>query len=133
MSEKEKISTPNVVITEPEPKIRIKTELKADDWLCLACNNKITTDKDRFEYNNQSEFHFINPGGYHFDILLFSKAEGCREFGEPTMEYTWFAGHTWSYAFCSRCGSHLGWRYQGKYSFYGLIRIRLIKGAALFN
>jgi hypothetical protein len=121
------------VIPETDNEIKTQKELKADDWLCIACSHKITSDKKRFEFNNQSEFHFINPVGYHFDIILFSEAEGCREFGEPTMDYTWFAGHTWTYALCSRCGNHLGWKYTGKYSFYGLIRTRIIKGEALFN
>jgi len=38
-----------------------------------------------------------------------------------------------AFALCSRCGLHLGWKYSGKFSFYGLIKARLIKGAALFN
>ncbi|HSD64394.1 MAG TPA: cereblon family protein [Ignavibacteriaceae bacterium] len=132
-TQKEVITVQKKVISEPEADVRTQTELKADDWLCLACNKKITTDKDRFEFNNQSEYHFINPTGYHFDIILFSEAEGCRELGDRTMEFTWFAKHAWSYAVCSRCGNHLGWKYTGKYSFYGLIRTRIIKGEALFN
>lgn len=121
------------VVTGTETDVKVQKELKADDWLCIACNHKITSDKDRFEFNRQSEYHFINPSGYHFDIILFSEAVGCREFGEPTRDYTWFAGHSWSYATCSHCGNHLGWKYTGKYSFYGLIRTRIIKGEALFN
>ncbi len=121
------------VITKPGTDVDVKKELKADDWLCVSCNNKITSDKERFEFNKQSEYHFINPAGYHFDIILFSEAEGCKEFGDPTFDFTWFAGHAWSYAVCGRCGNHLGWKYSGKYSFFGLIRARLIKGQALFN
>lgn len=120
-------------VTELEPDVLIKTELKADDWLCIVCNKKITLDRDRFEFDNQSEFQFINPNGFYFDIITFLNAEGCREIGEPTLDYTWFAGHSWSFAVCSRCSNHLGWKYKGKYSFYGLIKSRLIKGAALFN
>ena len=124
---------PNKVLTELETEVKIKTELQADDWLCIACNKKITSDKERFDYNNQSEFQFINPSGYYFDIITFGSADGCFEVGEPTKEFTWFDGHEWSFAICSRCSIHLGWKYKGKYSFYGLIKSRLIKGAALFN
>lgn len=124
---------PNKVLTELETEVKIKTELQADDWLCIACNKKITSDKERFEYNNQSEFQFINPSGYYFDIITFESADGCFDVGEPTMEFTWFDGHEWSFAICSRCSNHLGWKYRGKYSFFGLIKSRLIKGAALFN
>jgi len=121
------------VITESESEVKVRTELKADDWLCIVCNKKITSDKDRFEYNNQSEFQFVNPNGFYFDILTFSNSEGCIEIGEPTLEFTWFVQHSWSYAVCSRCKTHLGWKYLGKYSFYGLIKSRLVKGAVLFN
>jgi cereblon len=123
----------NNILPELETKVKIKTELQADDWLCIACNKKITSDKERFDYNNQSEFQFINPSGYFFDIITFESADGCFEVGEPTMEFTWFDGHEWSFAICSRCSNHLGWKYRGKHSFYGLIKSRLIKGAALFN
>jgi len=133
MEEKEKYNQQNDVDTTLEPEVRVKTELKPDDWLCIACNKKITSDKDRFEYNNQSEFQFINPDGYYFDIITFCDAEGCREMAESTMEFTWFEGHSWTFAVCNRCSNHLGWKYNGKYSFYGLIKSRMIKGEALFN
>jgi hypothetical protein len=133
MEEKENMNQQTDVTTELEQEVKVKTELQPDDWLCIACNKKITSDKERFEYDNQSEFQFINPGGFYFDILTFCSADGCREMGEPTLEFTWFEGHSWSFAVCSRCSNHLGWKYFGKYSFYGLIKSRLIKGAALFN
>jgi hypothetical protein len=133
MKVKENNNQQDNVITRSKPEIKVKTELKSDDWLCVVCNKKITSDKDRFEYNNQSEFQFINPGGYYFNILTFSHANGCKELGEPTMEFTWFEGHSWLYASCRLCSNHLGWKYSGKYSFYGLIKERLVKGVALFN
>lgn len=121
------------ITTQLEPKVKDKAELQPDDWLCLLCSKKITTDKDRFSYDNKSEFQFTNPDGYIFDIITFSIADGCREEGKPTMEFTWFPKHSWSFALCIRCGLHLGWKYSGKFSFYGLIKSRLIKGSALFN
>ena len=133
MEEKENQNQIIDVDTQLEPGVRVKTELKSDDWLCIVCNKKITSDKDRFEFNNQSEFQFTNPDRYYFNIITFCTADGCREMGEPTMEFTWFPGHSWSFAVCSRCSSHLGWKYRGEFSFYGLIKSRLIKGAALFN
>ena len=133
MEEKINLNQQDRVSAEIDKEVKVKTELRPDDWLCIACNKKITSDKERFEYDNQSEFQFINPGGFYFDILTFCSADGCREMGEPTLEFTWFEGHSWSFAVCSRCSNHLGWKYCGKYSFYGLIKSRLIKGAALFN
>jgi len=133
MEEKINLNQQDGVSTEIEKKVKFKTELKPDDWLCIACNKKITSDKERFEYNNQSEFQFVNPGGFYFDIITFESADGCFEVGEPTLDNTWFEGHKWSFAICSRCSNHLGWKYSGKYFFYGLIKERIIKGVALFN
>jgi len=133
MEEKENQNQRNDFGTQLEPEIRVKLEFKPDDWLCMLCIKKITSDKDRFVFNNKSEFQFVNPGGYFFDIITFCVADGCQEEGEPTMEFTWFPGHSWLFTFCSRCGSHLGWKYHGEFSFYGLIKSRLIKGAARFN
>ncbi len=120
-------------IKQSRQRIKVETQLQTDDWLCLSCSKKITTDKERFLFNEQSEFQFKNPDGYVFDIITFCKADGCREEGKPTLDFTWFIGHSWSFALCSRCGLHLGWKYMGKHSFYGLIKARLVKGQALFN
>ena len=88
MKEKEDHIHKNETFTESESEVKVKTELKPDDWLCIACNKKITSDEERFEYNNQSEFQFINPSGFYFNIITFLKADGCRDVGEATMEFT---------------------------------------------
>jgi hypothetical protein len=123
----------NVDLIESESRSEVKHQLKADDWLCIACNKKITEDKERFFYNNSSEFRFTNPNGYIFDIITFKTAEGCCDEGESTLDFTWFSGHSWCFALCTRCKLHLGWKYSGKFSFYGLIKARLVKGSVLFN
>ena len=64
------------LITELKPEVDTKTELQSDDWLCLICNKKITTDKARFLYNDQSEFQFINPDGFVFDIITLADISG---------------------------------------------------------
>ncbi len=133
MSTKENHIYNNSALTKPESEVKIETELKPDDWLCLACSKKITEDKERFSYDGETEFHFTNPNGFAFDIITFQNAEGCNEIGESTLNFTWFKNHAWSFAVCSRCGLHLGWKYSGKFSFYGLIKSRIVKGVALFN
>lgn len=133
MEEKINLNQQDRVSAEIDKEVKVKKELRPDDWLCIACNKKITSDKERFKFNNQSEFQFVNPSGFYFDIITFESADGCFEVGEPTLDNTWFEGHKWSFAICSRCSNHLGWKYAGKYSFYGLIKSRLIKGVALFN
>lgn len=112
---------------------KVQTELQTDDWLCLKCNKKITEDRERFLYDSQSEFTFTNPEGYVFNVMTFQTADGCFVEGKPTREFSWFKDHSWCFAVCSRCGLHVGWKYSGQFSFYGLIKSRLIKGVALFN
>ncbi len=113
---------------EPQPE-----ETQAEDWLCARCMLKISAEKDRFIYNSQSEFEFVNPAGFVFNIITFSNAEGCVDVGDPTLEHTWFPGHSWSFCMCKRCGIHLGWKYREKSIFFGLIRPRLIKAGVIFN
>jgi hypothetical protein len=108
-------------------------EMQSDDWLCFVCRNKITSEKERFLYNDSSEFEFNNPSGDHFHIITFSRAPGCVASGVPTSEYTWFTDHSWSFSLCSNCGLQLGWKYTGKYDFFGLIRTHLVLGLSMFN
>lgn len=121
------------IMNQEKTEVKVKTKLQPDDWLCLKCNKKITEDKERFLYYNKSEFEFKNPDGFIFNIMTFKTADGCRDEGKPTLDFTWFEKYSWCFAICSRCGLHLGWKYSGTFSFYGLIKARLIKGAALFN
>ncbi len=103
------------------------------DWLCAFCFNAVANEKDRFSYNGRDEFAFTNPDGMHFDIITFSKAPGCREAGDSTLDHTWFAGHAWSFCLCGGCGQHLGWYYTGQHEFVGLITTRLVRALYLRN
>lgn len=94
--------------------------------LCKACGNRITTVEHMIAVNGQHRHTFTNPAGVTFRVGCFSWADGCLTYGEPTLEFTWFAGFAWSLAFCSSCSTHLGWYYQaGAESFFGLIYDRL--------
>jgi cereblon len=93
----------------------------------------VASENDRFAWEGQSEFSFTNPQGIRFEILTFSRTVGCRPFGVPTLEYTWFPGHAWSCCVCDRCGMHLGWHYTGPSEFAGLIRCRIVRAALVRN
>jgi len=108
-------------------------EQKARDgggpWIrCAHCAERITTTDQRIHQAGAHEHGFENPAGIAYRIGCFRHAPGCRTEGEPTLAWTWFPGHAWSVALCSRCGSHLGWSYgpggTGN-AFYGLILDRL--------
>ena len=105
----------------------------ASDWLCAWCLNHVARERDRFAYDGRDEFVFTNPDGVRFEIITFSQTIGCRDAGESTLEHTWFAGHTWSFCLCDRCGQHLGWCYSGVHEFVGLIKNRIVRAAAIMN
>ncbi|MCP4107107.1 MAG: hypothetical protein GY749_16465 [Desulfobacteraceae bacterium] len=95
--------------------------------LCRNCKYKITSFEDIMEVEGRHMHIFSNPEGIVFQIGCFSSADGCVNRGVPTTEFTWFAGFSWRFSFCSNCYMHLGWFYQsrGTENFYGLILDRL--------
>src|SRR5262245_593507 len=103
--------------TVAQPKLDTRAVLltaDADpDWLCAWCHNPVANERDRFCFGGQDQFMFQNPEGIRFHIITFSQTLGCRQAGVPTLEYTWFPDHAWSYCQCARCGQHLGWYYAG--------------------
>lgn len=105
----------------------------ANDWLCAWCLSRVANEKDRHVWGEESEFRFRNPEGIWFHIITFSRVYGCREVGVPTLEHTWFPGHSWSYCVCGSCRMHLGWFYSGQGTFAGLIRDRIVRAATIVN
>jgi len=94
---------------------------------CRACGHPVTVAGAAEEISGHVDHSFFNPAGVLFEIRCFGEAEGCGVHGEPTTEFTWFPGHAWSYASCVSCMVHLGWYFQGRSSFFGLIRRNLIE------
>ncbi len=95
---------------------------------CAHCGQPVSTADQRIDQAGAYEHRFENPAGIVFRIGCFRHAPGCRWVGEATLEWTWFPGHAWSVALCTKCGTHLGWSYgpggTGD-AFYGLILDRL--------
>jgi hypothetical protein len=60
-------------------------------------------------------------------VLCFSEAPGAADVGDATSEASWFPGYAWTFAICQKCHNHLGWWYNGKDRFAGLIATRLIR------
>ena len=89
---------------------------------CKVCGHPITSSQYKIEVNGQHHHFFSNLVGFFYEIGCFSSANGCINKGIPTLEYTWFTGYPWRFAFCSNCFMHLGWFYESEdSSFYGLI------------
>tara|TARA_B100000686_G_C16424720_1_gene778998 strand:- start:411 stop:794 length:384 start_codon:yes stop_codon:yes gene_type:complete len=92
---------------------------------CGACGQVLTFRSFETVYEGNHTHVFQNPAGYTFEIALFKEVPGAVESGTPQKEHTWFAAMLWSYANCGGCGVHLGWRFRGEDSFWGLILTHL--------
>lgn len=100
---------------EPERRLR-----------CRVCGAPITSPDERIPIAGSPIHRRVNPAGIEFEFGCFAEAPGAAVTGEPTAEFSWFAGYVWSYALCRRCGVHLGWLFEGAtLRFYGLILNRL--------
>ena len=89
---------------------------------CRVCGKAITTKEQAIKVNASFCHTFFNPAGIVFELGCYKKAPGCITVGVPSSEFSWFAGHRWSFALCSACETHLGWYFDsGGSTFWGLI------------
>ncbi|MEW5738016.1 MAG: cereblon family protein [Myxococcota bacterium] len=95
--------------------------------LCRRCAHVVTDAALRTTVDGQATHARLNPAGVLFVFDCFTDAPGCTVDGSPTTEATWFAGCAWQYAHCGRCGTHLGWRFTGALSFFGLVSERVVE------
>ena len=79
---------------------------------CLACGSLITRSDHLITLDGRNRHVFVNPAGIEFDLQTFGSCAGAMALGEGTVEHTWFSGYSWRFAFCRRCGRHLGWYYE---------------------
>jgi hypothetical protein len=84
----------------------------AKSFQCLACGALITRSDHLITVGGTNRHVFVNPAGIEFDFKTFNFCTGAMAPGEPTEEHTWFSGYSWRFAFCRRCGQHLGWYYE---------------------
>jgi cereblon len=57
---------------------------------------------------------YVNPAGFVHETITIRKAQGLLAFGKPTEKETWFPGYGWSIAYCKKCSSHIGWRFDAR-------------------
>ena len=100
---------------------RLRREHGRPKLLCRVCANPITSPEQAIEMSGAHRHDFVNPAGQAFTIGCFGVAGGCVAVGRSWAEHSWFAGYTWRVALCRRCEVHLGWRFDGRERFFGLI------------
>jgi len=95
---------------------------------CAGCLQPITTADARIEVGGAHEHTFANPAGFQYHIGCFARATGCATVGEPSADWSWFAGHTWQVEHCSACREHLGWLFRAEgHLFHGFVLDRLVE------
>ena len=116
---------------EPPNQTKSKTDAQQDFALyqksdevilCKNCRHAISSAEYAVQINKKHQHTLCNPAGIVFEILCFQKAPGCIVQGSPRLEFTWFAGFAWNFAFCSNCSHQLGWFFQKEADepFFGL-------------
>jgi hypothetical protein len=110
-----------------DPELRGATDALLRRWLrCRHCREPVTAEDDRVVVEGEHVHRRTNPAGIEFEFGCFLVAPGAQVVGEPTFEFTWFAGRAWNYSMCRACGAHLGWHFEGRDpAFHGLILDRL--------
>lgn len=104
----------------------LEHETTDDDVIvCANCDHLITRARWRITKNEDNEHTVFNPGGQVFRIACFKEAVGVCSQGPPRSEFTWFKGYSWQVGRCAGCSTHIGWRYTGSDTFFGLIKDQL--------
>ncbi len=117
--------TPEIIGEDPDLETLLR-DSTGRRLRCRVCRAVVTTEGHRIEVEGGHVHRRVNPAGFEFEFGCFDAAPGAVVLGEPTAEFSWFAGYTWEYAICRTCKAHLGWFFDGASPrFYALILNRL--------
>lgn len=89
--------------------------------MCRQCFSAVTSADEALAVSGAHAHRCINPAGQLFDIRCFREAWGVLATSKRETWFSWFHGHSWQAVACSQCKLHLGWRFDGPSTFYGLI------------
>ncbi|XP_062520664.1 protein cereblon-like [Corticium candelabrum] len=112
---------------------RLQKELdvisKYSSFCCRHCDAPIGHKDDVFSMSVDGALaSYVNPGGYVHQTLTLYKVTNLSIISRPVTQDSWFPGYAWSIAQCSRCHSHMGWRFTSSRhglrpsKFYGITR-----------
>ncbi|CAO1432184.1 unnamed protein product [Diamesa tonsa] len=83
-------------------------------FLCKRCNNKISMYNDIFSMSKGNlAGNYCNPAGYIHETICFYKVieSSTRMVDRPSTDFSWFPGYAWQIALCSKCSTHVGWKF----------------------
>ncbi len=95
--------------------------------LCETCRAPLTTVSARTRVDGAHRHVKVNPHGHVYHVACFHPVSGVLPIGEPSAEFSWFAGYRWQIALCGGCQIHLGWQFTGNGSFGALIEGRFVE------
>lgn len=96
---------------------------------CKRCKTRVASYSDIFAMaKGNVNANYCNPAGYIHETLTVNKTleESVRIFDRPSTDFSWFPGYAWQIAVCSKCSSHIGWKFTAvtknlkPKSFFGL-------------
>ncbi|HRE91518.1 MAG TPA: cereblon family protein [Myxococcota bacterium] len=89
--------------------------------MCGSCFAVVTSHDEAIAVAGDHAHRCVNPAGALFDIRCFREARGLLSTSAPETWFSWFSGFAWETVVCQTCRHHLGWRFTGPSTFYGLI------------
>ena len=115
-------------LTKPDTDIDLADQESADPddkIFCAQCGHFITRSHWRISRNGDHQHTVFNPAGQVYQIVCYADAPGVVPDGQPSDNFTWFAGYLWQVAYCRNCNRHMGWMFTGDDTFFGLIKSHL--------
>jgi hypothetical protein len=97
--------------------------------LCRRCSAQLSEPRLAIAIDGRHAHELVNPAGIAFDVRCFSDAPGARPYGDASTFFSWFREHAWRIVVCGNCGVHVGWRFEGASTFFGLIADRIAESS----
>lgn len=81
---------------------------------CKRCKTRIASYSDIFAMaKGNVNANYCNPAGYIHETLTVNKTveKSVSMVDRPSTDFSWFPGYAWQIAVCSKCSSHIGWKF----------------------
>jgi hypothetical protein len=108
------------------------TQTRPDDptvYRCRGCGAFLARPRDLLPVHGQTLHDRVNPAGFPCRFITVGRCQNTREVSTPQADFTWFDGHAWVVMACAPCQAHLGWRWQGPTTFWGLLVNQIVQSA----
>ncbi|XP_049824983.1 protein cereblon [Aethina tumida] len=92
---------------------------------CENCGVELSDPTKVFAMSKDGvQSNYVNPSGHVYETVTVSEAKNFKLVGNPSKQFSWFPGYSWTIMQCRQCNKHLGWRFTSSHLkpsiFYGL-------------